>query len=214
MLGEVMAAAHDGNRYCLKCGPECETWGAIGELPTGGLWGRAVKTAGTPIVVETSKWWEFTERLTRMFPKMGNVGVILSRAPEVCVASSRLQGDEDPVGRWARGMTSALWLEKNMDRVVRVRYEDLVEDPQVELQKVLDLVGLQYLPEMRRFWTFDHHPLRGSPSMGKQLRGEGRIGIFKKPTWPRSLSVEDAAALYEDPEIAGLAEEFGYTAPS
>jgi len=48
------------------------------------------------------------------------------------------------------------------ERIIRLRYEDLVENPAKHLAKILSRVGLNYSPELLNFRASEHHILSGN----------------------------------------------------
>lgn len=51
---------------------------------------------------------------------------------------------------WASQIAPGLALEQSLgpDRVLRVRYEDLVQDPHATLQRLCEFIGIRFVPEM------------------------------------------------------------------
>lgn len=61
------------------------------------------------------------------------------------------------------------------DRKMTVHYEELALDPQGTLQRVCDLVGLDFMPDMVEYWKHEHHHIvgsRGTNAMIAKYRGQ------------------------------------------
>jgi hypothetical protein len=133
------------------------------------------------------------------------------------VASSRMFADPGQgFERWLDYHRSVMtFLSPRPERVAaRLRYEDLIANPERQLQSLLAALGLDYEVSMLRFGDFPHADDRlrlwGDRSAADSaLQGDlgGSIRVEKDPpTWREAV-----LALYERlPEVKELNETFGY----
>lgn len=72
---------------------------------------------------------------------------------------------------WANMVQSAIEAGRTCRAYKEVRYEDLVRDPEPQLQAICDFVGLAFEPEMLRYWERTPHRLREHKAR-RRLNGE------------------------------------------
>ena len=94
------------------------------------------------------------------------------------------------------------------DRQTSVRYEDLVQTPEVPLRRITDLLGLDYVPAMARPYEGDR--MREGPPGARavgdpNLAGRGKLEPELATRW---LEGFDPASV--SPETHGLARTLGY----
>jgi SAM-dependent methyltransferase len=162
------------------------------------------------------------------------VPVLIVRDGRAVTASHarHLKGDfQTSLREWyepaMRGVVA--WAEA--ERPIVIRHEDVLRDPVAALAPVGAAVGLTYGPDIRRYWTFGHHPIMANQGIVRLLRmHEGletpggdddfyarqflaeRAGAgsgFHDDRWEAELGPADRAAFAS---VAGdLNARFGYT---
>jgi hypothetical protein len=108
--------------------------------------------------------------------------------------------------KWARKMLRML----PDDRFIELRFEDLVSDPDRELHRVTDFLGLSFEPAMLTQFVERAAAKVGSHISGLHAHLTHKPSSLQAYKWQRSLSEADQAIAHE---IAGpLLEQLGYPA--
>jgi hypothetical protein len=87
--------------------------------------------------------------------------------------------------------------------LIEVHYEDLVRDPQAELQRVCTAIGISFDAGMLNFRARTHHVLNGN-----NMRFAKDSAIRLDDEWRRKLSADDLR--YFDSRAGGLNRALGY----
>jgi len=117
---------------------------------------------------------------------------------------------------------ASLWLRHNREinkyrrlfsKVLLVRYEELVEQPEKLLERTVGWMGYQYEPGMEEYWNFEHSDNKLSLWDGREPEkstwakeiGEGKINKnYKEPS-------EEVLKIYEgSPALKAMNERLGY----
>ena len=155
----------------------------------------ARSVTGRPVFADASKSVNrvrLLDRTTDLSPFV----VHLVRDSLGFVASKKSRADKNPEGAeignatrfWNRRSAQAerLFRELPTERRLRVRYEDLCNDPERELGRICELVGLQPLPGPYEFLDGEHHII------GNRMRLSSSSEIVPDERW-RTVLTEDEA---------------------
>ena len=110
--------------------------------------------------------------------------------------------------RWVTDVSAGLDLERNHpDKVLRLRYESMVSEPEVELRRVCDFLDLEFVERMLRFHE------RAPDAYGSYSQhihsGLGRpVSTDATETWREQLGAADIAMV--ESLCAPLMDELGY----
>lgn len=97
---------------------------------------------------------EFVPALAKAFPDMKFIEIV--RDPRAVCASKNVRSEKYPwlfLCRQWRKLAALAWSHANewkdlAERVLLVRYEDLVRQPNAEMRRMTDFIGLSFVPEM------------------------------------------------------------------
>ncbi len=87
--------------------------------------------------------------------------------------------------------------------VIKVRYEDMANDPAGELKRICSFAGLEYQPAMLEFKMKTHHNVNGN-----DMRFSSASEIRLDNKWQSALSGDELA--YFDKHAGWLNEKLGY----
>lgn len=99
------------------------------------------------------------------------VNSYLRKYPERTIASVTQWWMRDKVER------DQLWKDFPGPRY-RMRYEDLAQNPSVEIRKLCAFLGVSFQPAMIDFWNFDHHLIGGNRVTRSQLNSDVTPGSW------------------------------------
>jgi hypothetical protein len=144
------------------------------------------------LVVDSSKGFRYGVGVYRLDPG-GTRLVLLSRDGRGVMASKMRSGLPRNVAlaQWVNYYARALpWIERYVDpsHVLRLRYEDLVADPQREVARVLEFAGLDATEMAPIGEATEPHILNGNP-----MRHESLAKIRPDERWMRELTSDDLA---------------------
>ncbi len=134
---------------------------------------------GRSVIVDSTKglgWLRARSQEAQQRPAEQGALVLLSRDGRA-VVNSRLRKYPDPtldetIIAWRDKMVEAETFYASFDGPKgRLRYEDLVRDPEPSLTGVLSLLDLAFDPACLRFQESEQHPLGGNNGTQSQLRG-------------------------------------------
>lgn len=126
-------------------------------------------------------------------------------------------GQVEAARRWFRHNSQIQKYSRLFSRIVRIKYEDLVAEPQKELHSLIDWMGFEFEPDMEEFWRFEHsdHKLAlwdgnkpEESTWAKELT-EGRINQNYKAPPPDVLKIYNSS-----PNLMRLNRQLGYDTPS
>lgn len=134
--------------------------------------------------------------------------LLLARDYKAVVHSKMKRGDslEDAAVGWRRKMTQIDTLTADIPtrRKLCVRYEDLCNDPERELTRICDFLGLDFSPAMLQRPTEDIHHIGGSPSKFDS----GRVAISLDTTYQQAFGPEALVKLRR--LVRGVGKMWGY----
>lgn len=178
----------------------------------GGLFARHARAAGKSRWGEKTPWhvWH-VEQMSRMWPQSMFVGVV--RHPGGTVGSLTTSWKSFTVPKAVR-----LWQRTNLevvrqatllgDRLVLLRYEDLVLNPESTLRELLDCLGEPWSPRV-----LTHHEVQqqqGGPSRVEgRTRTDDPIDESRVTKWAASMSPADLRRVRRGTET--LARFLGYS---
>lgn len=156
------------------------------------LYDAVGRVLGSRFVVDSSKSYLRALGLYRLHPERVRV-VLLSRDGRGVYYSQKKRGfpERERLRGWARHYRRALPL---LDRYVapphrlRVAYEALAADPEAELRRLCDFVGIRFEPAMLDFGNKVHHSTNGNDT-----RFSGQTGIRPDTAWRTQLDAHDMA---------------------
>jgi hypothetical protein len=171
----------------------------------------ACSVAGKPVFADTSKEVYRARCLERLTDRQLFV-VHIVRDSLGFVASKKSRREKNPkgaelgnaIGYWNRrsAQIDRFFATLPSERRLRVRYEDLCEDPEREFERVCGLVGLEPLPGPYDFLTGDHHII------GNRMRLASSSEVVLDERWRSILSRDEIDAVRR--RTNGFREKFGY----
>jgi Sulfotransferase family len=167
--------------------------------------------AGKPVFADTSKEVfraRCLDRLTDLEPYV----VHLVRDSLGFVASKKSREHKNPkgaelgnaIGYWNRRAAQAERFLATLppERRLRVRYEDLCEDPEREFGRICELVGLEPLPGPYDFLTGNHHII------GNHMRLASSSDVVLDERWRSMLSADEVETVRR--KTSRFREKYGY----
>jgi hypothetical protein len=164
--------------------------------------------AGSPFVVDSSKSPLRLKLLYMLRPDAVRI-VHLVRDGRAVAASAMRRRD------MSAAMAARIWKRDNHNLAImlrsvparqklRVHYEAVCEDPEREVRRMCDFLGLPFAPAMLALWQRPVHNIPGNP----MLFDRSRRTISKDERWRRDLSAGDLAAF--ERAAGRLNRSFGY----
>jgi hypothetical protein len=156
-------------RVCKLCGPECPVWGELRAPLLPDVYEVLAQKTRRRVVVDSSKGtgWQRGQSLALAGTSTRVVLVVLERDGRAVLAS-RLrkypeQSPNDIVLDWMDQISRTDALAASFPGpVLRVAYEALATAPEREVRRVTELLELDLIPGMLRFWESEQHPLGGN----------------------------------------------------
>jgi hypothetical protein len=167
LLGDRHAPPYQ--RWCRLCGPDCPVWSGWPGHTEEYLYEYLSQRTGCSSVFDSSKSTSWARRRARELPDhVAAHLVLLSRDGRGVVNSHLRKHPDTPVAAhataWAAKMARVEELGEAWDGPVhRVRYEQLMVDPEETLRRLCQGIGVEYGPAMCNPWNSDPHPLDGNP---------------------------------------------------
>lgn len=161
-------------------------------------------------VNHTPKHVLFLDRLFLHFPDAKVIHIVRDGRATAASLMPLDWGPNDPVEaakRWAERVRAGLAAERRFgpDRIARVRYEDLVGEPEAEIRRLLAFVGLDFV---RACLAGDKSAIPGYSATTHELVGTAPVAA-RADAWRRKLG-EREVELFES--VCGdLLETLGYT---
>jgi hypothetical protein len=152
------------------------------------IYERVRESAGSDLVLDLSKTLAW--KRTRWWRRKDVGYLFLIRDSRGILSSSRRAGKEIEGSlrkhrKWIRRL--ARFARNRYGRVLTVYYEDLAGNPERELRRMTDFLGLPYLPAMLRPADQVHHFIHSSVS--GYLKGTNEIRVDER--WRGELSTEE-----------------------
>jgi hypothetical protein len=146
------------------------------------------------VIVDSSKSFRYSVSHYKLAPQSTRL-ILLTRDGRGVMASNLRSGQSrsQAVTSWERYYRRALpWIERNVapSHVLRVRYEDLVSNTELELAKVLDFLKLPPEPIMRNVGRFPVHIVNGNHS---SISKKSITNIRNDDRWRKELDEDDLA---------------------
>ena len=167
--------------------------------------------AGKPVFADTSKQ-VYRARCLELLTDTPPHVVHLVRDSPGFVASKKLRSEADPrgaelgnaIGYWNRRSAEVerLFASLPPERRLRVRYEDLCQDPEREFGRICTMAGLEPVPGPYDFLTSDHH------IVGNEMRMSSSSEVVLDERWRSILSRNEIDAVHR--KTNGYREKFGY----
>jgi hypothetical protein len=159
------------------------------------------KVVGTPVIIDSSKR---AEQLKLLYLRKSNhfKTIFLIRDGRGVTYSRMQRADisaRDAALRWVQYNIKSMLLQVSIpkEKKITVRYEDLCQNPDRELGRICDFVGLPFDERMLTLVKSDKHNISGSPHRFDHT--EDRIRLDER--WKYSLAPKDLA---EFDRIAGI----------
>lgn len=177
-------------RMCKVCGPTCPIWSTLERDEGEDLYEALSKKTGRPMVCDSTKslpWLE--EQLALVAARGANTHfVFLVRDGRAVLASGLRKYPETSIAehteRWCAQLaaTEALATQLGPERVTRLRYEELVTDPEATIDRLAATLGIERTAAMMDPWGAEQHPLGGNAGtqsliVGAQTRADGALPI-------------------------------------
>ena len=114
----------------------------------------------------------FTVYLVHLVRDGRAVAFSLKRKGELQGIQKQWYNYYEALGHW-QGVNTRCYSEfKDYAHYILVKYEDLVDDPQKQISRILEQVSQKFESDQLRFWQFDHHNIGGNLM---RVRGEQEI---------------------------------------
>jgi hypothetical protein len=168
---------------------------------------------------KTPKHVRHADAILRAFPA-AKIIVIVRDPRDVCCSLKRRMGSlRVGIERWDQDNRHALELLKRPNSF-KLRYEDLIADPEATLDQLCRFLGLEYEHSMLDYWKHQqdwfgvserrdtdgtnghNHAVRRNWQIHQPLMRD-RVGVYQ-----RELTVSEISSI--ECELAPLAREFGY----
>lgn len=149
------------------------------------------QTWGADVIIDSSKSALKAVGLYKMHPDQVRI-ILLSRDGRGVFLSRRLTGVDQmtSLGGWKNYYTRALdTLEKHVpaEHLYRLRYEDLVAEPEATLKQICNFIGVPYESSMTDLSGGERHVVNGNRGTKKRRHG----GIQADTRWRDQLKGED-----------------------
>ncbi len=131
------------------------------------LYDAVAAASGKPYCVDSSKS-PFRFRVVNDLDPERSLAIVLARDYRAVVHSKMKRGLslDAAANGWRQRMTQIATLTSDLPaaRIHRLKYEQLCEDPRLELGRICDFLGLEFSERMLQRPTDDIHHIGGSPS--------------------------------------------------
>jgi hypothetical protein len=167
------------------------------------VYARIMETVDCDVIVDSSKDVDSLKLLLKN--DFDVLGVHLVRDGRGVLNSwiKKGGGVETSTRKWCRINEELNALRRLDNRIILVRYEDLVNEPYKVLNFILDKVSLKYEESMLRVKSCSHHFIGGN-----RMRDIGSEELKLDLSWRTNLSLEDKLCFLK---IAGfMNESYGY----
>jgi len=144
---------------------------------------------GRQAVVDASKLPLRMKWLWMMRPSQVKVLYVVRDGRAVLASKKRRGWSTKPAVRhWVKTQRSVRMMLWTMPKSawLRVRYEDLCNNPTSELRRICQFLSLEFSDDMLEFRGLDHHDLEGNP-----MRFGTSNEIVNRETWRQELSQAD-----------------------
>ncbi|TNE63224.1 MAG: sulfotransferase [Alphaproteobacteria bacterium] len=159
-----------------------------------------------------------SRHLLRFFIDFGDVPLIhiVRDVRQVCQSKALLQDQGshiEAIRYWFRHNEEIQKYSKYFSRVFRLRYEDLVSEPEATMRQLLDFMGYQFEDSMIDYWNNDHSDdkvamwdgMKPKRNVWSKELYKGKIeGKFREPQ-PEVLQLYAGS-----PRLRAMNEGFGY----
>ncbi|NBC97307.1 MAG: hypothetical protein GVY27_13255 [Deinococcus-Thermus bacterium] len=185
-VGEMKKRLRDPDTPCTVHGADCAFWPRFDANAPGNPLRRVAELAGRDVLVVNNTRAVLPAQDQ---PEVDGRFVHLVRDGRA-VAASMIRKGMCP-SMWAAARTIVHELRRHerllrryrRDRVLTVRYETLVADPETELRRICAFAGLDFEPGMLEFHRREHHYLGGNRgTLLSVLRQDGDRAIHSDPT--------------------------------
>jgi hypothetical protein len=156
-------------RVCKLCGATCPVWGELHAPLLPDVYEVLAQKLGARVVVDSSKGTEWQrEQIALLAGTSTRLHLVVLERDGRAVLASRLRKYPEQAARsivldWMAQIERTDTLAASFPGpVLRVAYEALATDPEREIRRVTELLGLAFEPAMLRFWEGAQHPLGGN----------------------------------------------------
>jgi hypothetical protein len=176
----------------------------------GGMFERFAAQHGKARWGDKTPWhaWHIRE-INRLFPDAVIIATVRHPGAVAGSVSGRFRlGWAGAVSHWINTETELVQRGRELgDRLLMVRYEDLVLDPEATLREVFDWLGEPWSPRL-----LEHHLVHSERGTARKVEGATRsdqpISTERIAAWAEDVSDDDIALLRK--RVDGLAGFFGY----
>ena len=171
------------------------------------LFDAAFNVSGVDFLVDSSK---SAIRMRTLFDAQPDRMIVIMLARNFRgTVHSKMKRDMDiteAIESWTRQIKAMKNIVSDMpsEQVIRVKYEDLCEDPAAELRRICSHIGVEYSADMLLRPSTDIHHIGGSPSKFDPERK----GIIKDESYVDAFSDEQVA--YMKKVVGDAAADWGY----
>ena len=142
------------------------------------FYNQIIKSTGKNILIDSSKnagWILRNGRALNKNKKYEPILVYLSRDGRAVVNSYFRKYPEKGLHNIATNWNNRIqkindtYKAWDFGKKIHIKYENLAQEPVNVIHKVLNLIGLDYEPEMMRFWEHQHHLVSGNAGTKSML---------------------------------------------
>lgn len=156
-------------RVCKLCGEACPIWGSLSTPLVPDVYEVLARKTDASIVVDSSKGTEWQrEQLASLADTTTRPHLVVLERDGRAVLASRMRKYPTHDARtiiedWMSQIEKTdAFASSFPGPVIRMRYEALATEPQREITRVTDLLGVAFEDAMLRFWESEQHPLGGN----------------------------------------------------
>ena len=188
-------------RVCKLCGAGCAIWGSLSAPLVPDVYEVLARKTDASIVVDSSKGteWQRGQLAVLAHTTTRPHLVVLERDGRAVLASRIRKYPTHDARRIIEDWMSQI--EKTDEfassfpgPVIRVRYEALATEPEREITRVTDLLGVALEDAMLRFWESEQHPLGGNDGTQFLVARESARRRSLDPSLPEPHDVLDLGA--------------------
>jgi hypothetical protein len=152
------------------------------------------RSAGTPIVVDTTKWARHWRAMAALDEKRFRLLYVIRDGRALSASAKRRRGaaPADYACEWVATHRAIAAYISQLDsrRILRVRYESVCRDPATELTRICGWLGVEFSPAMLQVDRDNAHNCGGNKM--RKRRDEREIRLDER--WRNELSADEVAA--------------------
>jgi hypothetical protein len=156
-------------RVCKICGADCPLWGNFTVNPSIDLYEQVAQQVQKPLIIDSSKNVDWIQRqVGRLAPTSTRSFLVFLQRDGRAVINSRIRkypdrNAESLILDWVKQirLTNGLFTAFPYPKL-RVSYEELATNTAPTVQRICNLLEINYQPEMLTYDRHEHHVLGGN----------------------------------------------------